>query len=104
RQHVDELTKVEQSLRRSGENLRVVLGAAPVALVLTRLRDQHVVLANERCAALFEVPLDEVVGQRTRDYYVVPDERDKVIGTLVEQGQLDAVLVRLKKRGGQEFW
>ncbi len=40
RDHVDELTRVEQALRRSGENLRIVLGAAPVALVLTRLRDQ----------------------------------------------------------------
>jgi diguanylate cyclase (GGDEF)-like protein/PAS domain S-box-containing protein len=104
RQHVDELTKVEQALRRSGENLRIVLGAAPVALVLTRLRDQHVVLANERCATLFDVPLDEVVGQRTRDYYAVPNERDELIGKLVKHGQLDSVLVRLKKRGGEEFW
>jgi diguanylate cyclase (GGDEF)-like protein/PAS domain S-box-containing protein len=104
REHVDELTRVEQALRRSGENLRIVLGAAPVALVLTRLRDQHVVLANERCARLFEVPLDEVVGQRTRDYYVVPEERDQMIGHLLQQGQLDNWLVRLKKRTGQEFW
>lgn len=102
--HVDELTKVEQALRRSGDNLRIVLGAAPVALVLTRLRDQHVVLANERCAALFEIPLEEVVGQRTRDYYAVPEERDALIERLVTQGQLDSVLVRLKKRSGQEFW
>ncbi len=104
RQHVDELTKVGQALRRSGENLSIVLGAAPVALVLTRLRDQHVVLANERCAALFEVPLEEVVGQRTRDYYAVPEQRDALIDKLVAQGQLDSELVRLKKRGGQEFW
>ena len=104
RDHVDELTRVEQALRRSGENLRIVLGAAPVALVLTRLRDQHVVLANERCAALFEVPLEEVVGQRTRDYYVTPEERDKVIGALSEQGNLDSALVRLKTRSGREFW
>jgi diguanylate cyclase (GGDEF)-like protein/PAS domain S-box-containing protein len=104
REHVDELTRVEQALRRSDENLRIVLGAAPVALVLTRLRDQHVVLANERCAALFEVPLDEVVGQRTRDYYVVPEERDEVIGALIQQGHLDSALVRLRKRGGKEFW
>jgi diguanylate cyclase (GGDEF)-like protein/PAS domain S-box-containing protein len=104
REHVDELTRVEQALRRSSENLRIVLGAAPVALVLTRLRDQHVVLANERCAALFEVPLDEVVGQRTRDFYVTPEERDQVIGPLIEQGHLDSALVRLKKRSGKEFW
>jgi diguanylate cyclase (GGDEF)-like protein/PAS domain S-box-containing protein len=104
REHVDELTRVEQALRRSGENLRIVLGAAPVALVLTRLRDQHVVLGNERCAALFEVPLEEVVGQRTRDYYVVPAERDEVIGRLAQVGRLDSELVRLKKRSGQEFW
>lgn len=104
RDHVDELTRVEQALRRSGENLRIVLGAAPVALVLTRLNDQNVVLANERCAALFEVPLEEVVGQRTRDYYVTPEERDQIINRLGKQGQLDSVLVRLKKRGGQEFW
>jgi diguanylate cyclase (GGDEF)-like protein/PAS domain S-box-containing protein len=104
RDHVDELTRVEQALRRSGENLRIVLGAAPVALVLTRLRDQHVVLANERCAALFDIPLEEVVGQRTRDYYVNPEERDEIIGQLSEHGALDSRLVRLKKRGGQEFW
>jgi len=104
REHVDELTRVEQALRRSGENLRIVLGAAPVALVLTRLRDQHVVLANERCAALFRVPLREVIGQRTRDYYADPEERDVVIGRLVRERQLDSVLVRLKKRGGQLFW
>jgi len=104
REHVDELTRVEQALRRSGENLRIVLGAAPVALVLTRLRDQHVVLANERCAALFEVPLDEVVGQVTREYYANPEERDKIVNVLVERGQVDAVLVRLKKRSGTQFW
>jgi len=104
RDHVDELTRVEQALRRSGDNLRLVLGAAPVALVLTRLKDQHVVLANERCAALFGVPLDEVVGQRTRDYYVVPEERDRIMDVVAERGQLDSVLVRLKERGGREFW
>lgn len=104
REHVDELTRVEQALRRSGENLRIVLGAAPVALVLTRLRDQHVVLANERCAALFGVPLEEVVGQRTRDYYVDPAERDQMIELLSQRGQLDSHLVRLKKRSGEEFW
>jgi diguanylate cyclase (GGDEF)-like protein/PAS domain S-box-containing protein len=104
REHVDELTRVEQALRRSGENLRIVLGAAPVALVLTRLRDQHVVLANERCAALFEVPLNEIVGQRTRDYYANPEERDQMIELLMQNGQLDSHLVRLRKRNGQEFW
>jgi diguanylate cyclase (GGDEF)-like protein/PAS domain S-box-containing protein len=104
RDHVDELTRVEQSLRRSGENLRIVLGAAPVALVLTRLDDQHVVLANERAAALFDVPLAEVVGERTSDYYVAPEERAQIIGRLVREGQLDSVLVRFKKRTGREFW
>jgi diguanylate cyclase (GGDEF)-like protein/PAS domain S-box-containing protein len=104
REHVDELTRVEQALRRSGENLRTVLGAAPVALVLTRLRDQSVVLANERCADLFEIPLSEVVGQHTSDYYVTPEEREQLIARLVQQGQLDSMLVRLKKRSGKEFW
>ncbi len=104
REHVDELTRVEQALRRSGENLRIVLGAAPVALVLTRLRDQNVVLANERCAALFEVPLAEVVGEKTPEYYADPAERERVIGQLIEQGQLDSALVRLKRRGGATFW
>jgi diguanylate cyclase (GGDEF)-like protein/PAS domain S-box-containing protein len=104
REHVDELTRVEQSLRRSGENLRIVLGAAPVALVLTRLNDRHVVLANERSAALFEVPLEETVGQLTTDYYVNPAERDDIIRRLAKTGELDSVLVRLRKRSGTEFW
>lgn len=104
REHVDELTRVERALRRSGDNLRIVLGAAPVALVLTRLHEEHVVLANERCAALLCVPLEEMVGQRTRDYYAVPEEGERMNGQLTVSGQLDGELVRLKKRGGQEFW
>jgi diguanylate cyclase (GGDEF)-like protein/PAS domain S-box-containing protein len=104
REHVDELTRVEQALRRSGENLRIVLGAAPVALVLTRLADEHVMLANERAAAVFGVPLESVVGQRTLDYYAVPEDRARLIERLVEQGYIDSYLVRLKRRDGQEFW
>lgn len=104
REHVDQLTRVEQALRRSGDNLRILLGAAPVALLLTRLGDQLVVLSNERAAALFCVPLEEMVGQRTGDYYAEPDEREQMMDRLRHGGQLDSWLVRLKKRGGEEFW
>ena len=75
----------ELAVRRSEQNLRTLFAAAPVPLVLSRERDQTVLLANQRAADLFEVPLDEVVGQRSPDYYVNRAERDAVVAQLLQR-------------------
>ena len=73
-------------------------------LVLSRERDQTVLLANQRAADLFGVPLDEVVGQRSPDYYVDRAERDAIVGLLHRDGRVEDALTRMRKRNGAQFW
>jgi diguanylate cyclase (GGDEF)-like protein/PAS domain S-box-containing protein len=94
----------ELAVRRSEQNVRALFEAAPVPLILSRVRDQVVLLANQRAADLFEVPLDEVVGQRSPDFYVNKDERDAVVEQLLTQGYAENSLARFRTRAGRLFW
>jgi diguanylate cyclase (GGDEF)-like protein/PAS domain S-box-containing protein len=94
----------EQAVRRSEQNVRALFEAAPVALVLSRLSDTQVLMANHRAADLFEIPLTEVEGQRTPEYYVDVDERERLLGVLRVEGRFENHAVRLRTRTGREFW
>ena len=58
-------TKVNErtrDLQESEANLRALVDFSPVAMVLTRLADSTVLMANRRAGAMFDVPLHEIVG------------------------------------------
>jgi len=94
----------EIAVRRSEQNVRTLFAAAPAPLILSRVRDQMVLLANQRAADLFEVPLEQVVGQRSPDYYVNKDERDAVVDALLRNGRVENALARFRTLGGRLFW
>lgn len=94
----------ELAVRESEERIRRVFEAAPVALILSRASDRKVLLANPVAARVFEVPIEQVVGQQTPDYYVDPSDRDRIVQTLLEQGFADGVVTRLRTATGREFW
>ena len=52
-----------RELAESEANLRALVDFSPVAMVLTRLSDSKIVLANRRAAAMFEVPLHAIQGR-----------------------------------------
>jgi len=94
----------ELAVRQSEQNVRALFAAAPVALILSRVRDQQVLLANQRAADLFEVPLEDVLGQRSPDYYVNKEERDAVVDQLLQTGRVENSLARFRTRSGRQFW
>lgn len=94
----------EAAVRNSAQSLRTLFAAAPVPLVLTRIDDRRVVLANQRAADLFEMPLSEVVGQRTPDYYVDQEQREVLVQKLLRDGRVEESAVRLRTRTGKELW
>ncbi|HMJ13456.1 MAG TPA: diguanylate cyclase [Polyangiaceae bacterium] len=94
----------EFAVTQGAQSLRALFAAAPVALVLSRLSDKTVVLANQRAADLFEVPLSQVVGEKTPDYYVDPAERDEIVARLVRDGHIEQGATRMRTRTGREFW
>jgi len=94
----------ELAVRQSEQNVRALFAAAPVPLILSRVRDQMVLLANQRASDLFEVPLEDVVGQRSPDFYVHKEERDAVVDQLLQTGRAENSLARFRTRSGRQFW
>jgi diguanylate cyclase (GGDEF)-like protein/PAS domain S-box-containing protein len=94
----------EAAVRQSARSIRALFAAAPVPLVLTSVSDGRVLLANQRAADLYGVPLADIVGERAPDYYVDPAERDRLLEEVRSAGQVDGFEARMRTRSGEEFW
>lgn len=91
------LTETEAGLRKLFE-------AAPISLVLSKRSDAVVTMANERAAAMFDVPLEEVVGQHAPNYWVDPEDRVRLGTKVAETGHVQGLEARLQTRTGKAFW
>jgi diguanylate cyclase (GGDEF)-like protein/PAS domain S-box-containing protein len=100
---VAERERAEARVRRSEDNLRKLFEVAPVSLVLTSAVEKRVILANWRTSELFEIPLEEMVGQRPTDYYVNPEERDRLLARVQQEGHVENFEALLKTATGRVF-
>jgi diguanylate cyclase (GGDEF)-like protein/PAS domain S-box-containing protein len=91
-----------EALKKSEESFRQLFQAAPVALVLSRASDASVIEGNARASALFEVPLDEVRGQRTPDFWAKPEDRKRALNALATLGRAE-LEAEFKTASGRTF-
>lgn len=94
----------EAAVRRSEHSVRALFAAAPVAMCLVSLENDTVVFGNQSCADLFGLPLEELEGQRSPDYYVNPADRERILSAVRGEGAAEAVTVHMRRRNGEEFW
>ncbi len=100
---VAERLKAESRLIQSEANLRSLFEISPVVLVLTRVSDQRVTLANRRALDLFEVQEDEVIGQRAPDFWVDPSDRKRLLDRVREEGHVTGVEAELRTTSHRQF-
>ena len=85
-------TKISErtrDLQESEANLRALVDFSPVAMVLTRIADNTVLLANRRAGDDFDVPLEEIQGRKTPQHWVNLAERDRYLGQVLRHGRVD---------------
>ncbi|MBX7099086.1 MAG: diguanylate cyclase [Myxococcaceae bacterium] len=91
-------------LRSEEENLRALIDASPVPLVVTRASDHKVIFGNRRALGLFEVPEYQMPGMDAGLFWVSQGDRATFLETLLGQGRIDGLEVRLRTATGREFW
>ncbi len=98
-----ERERAEARVQHSEDNLRKLFEVSPVSLVLTSAAEKRVILANRRTSELFEVDPQRLVGQRPSDFYVDPDERERLLARVVKEGHVDNYEATLKTATGRIF-
>jgi len=94
----------EGAVRRSEQSIRALFAAAPIAMVLVRSEDSTVLFGNKRCAEMFGYSLEELQGKKSPDYYVDLKVRERVLGRVLAEGQIDGEVVEMRRRNGETFW
>jgi diguanylate cyclase (GGDEF)-like protein/PAS domain S-box-containing protein len=93
-----------RDLQDSEANLRDLIDFSPVTMVLTRISDSTVLLANRRAVAMFEVPLDEIQGRHTLQHWVNPVHRQQYLEHVLRHGRIDDFEAEMQTSSGRTFW
>ena len=91
-------------MNRFDQQLRVLLEASPIPLIISRVSDGKILYANKHLGELVGLTPDELIGRETPDFYADPDDRKYVLKRLTEDGYLQDHEVRIKDKDGQVLW
>ncbi len=98
------LVKAELAVRESEEQFRAIASATPVPVLVSRLSDGLILYANAQLASLLNIPLEELIGRSTPDFYFNPGDRPKVLDALAQDGFLQNYELHCQKSDGTPFW
>jgi PAS domain S-box-containing protein len=92
------------TIRRNANDLRNLFDASPMPMVLSGVASGSVLLANRAALDYFELPQARVAESHTRDFYVDPDDRQRVEDELARSQQLDRYECQIKTARGHRRW
>ena len=93
-----------RDLRESEANLKALVEFSPAAMVLTRISDSRVLLANRRASAMFEVPLEEIHNRDAPGHWVNLEERKRYLEQVFRTGRADDFESEMRTASGKTFW
>lgn len=93
--------QTENALIESEKNLQAIFELTPVPLVITKLYDGEVIMANEATELMFGYKSDEVVGKHGVDLFMDGEDQIKFTEELKKKGKVNLVEVTLKTKSNQ---
>ena len=98
------LVKAELAVRESEQQFRAIASATPVPVLVSRLSDGLILYANAQSASLLNIPLEELIGSSTADFYFNLGDRPHTLDALAKDGYLQDYELHCKKSDGTPFW
>jgi PAS domain S-box-containing protein len=92
------------ALAESEELLSTVYDLTPVALAVTRQSDSTILLSNTMAPEMMGVDKEEYVGSKASAFYSDPEERQRILEMLREEGSVRNLEFCTKKADGTPFW
>lgn len=96
--------RAEQALRRSEQQLRMIVEATPVPVLISARADGRILYANAEAGPLLGLDATAPAGHRALEFYHDPQDRRRLLAALDRDGVVDRYEIRLKKHDGEPFW
>lgn len=101
---ITERKLVEKELKESEKRLRSIIESSPIPMVITKVSEGIIIMANESLGKLFKISLSDAIGQKSPDFYSNSQDRKKILKILMKDGVVDNYELILKKSDQELFW
>ena len=104
---VHDITKQKataEALEAANAHTETILQAITVPVLISRVKSGEIGYANEHLAELVRMPLDQLVGNATPNFYVRNEDRTAVVGKIQKVGSVNNYQLQLRRTDGEAFW
>ena len=95
---------LEQEAEESKERLRLMIQMSPFPIIISRLKDDQLMLINNKAGALFGLDVKHPGNFKTVDYFAEPEKRKELLTKLEKHPVVDDFEFLVKPRKGEPFW
>jgi diguanylate cyclase (GGDEF)-like protein/PAS domain S-box-containing protein len=96
--------RLQQSLAESETQLRQMVEAAPLPLLIVRASDQKLVYVNERALEQFGLNVDTALSRSLAEFHVDDESRTRLAHAISRDGTVRDFEVNLLDARGRSFW
>lgn len=95
---------LSQEAEESKERLRLMIQMSPFPIIISRLKDDQLMLINNKAGALFGLDVKHPGNFKTVDYFAEPSKRMELLAKLEKHPVVDDFEFLVKPRKGEPFW
>ena len=96
--------RLQQTLAESETQLRHLVEAAPLPLLIVRATDQQLLYVNERALEQFGLNVDTALTHSMSQFHVDPESRARLAAAISRDGSVRDFEVHLRGASGKTFW
>ncbi|OQY43648.1 MAG: hypothetical protein B6242_14285 [Anaerolineaceae bacterium 4572_78] len=100
----DKMQGLNSSLTESEKRLTTIVETVPIPVLITRSEDGTILYANSQAASLIGDSLENMVGQKTPDFYKNAEDRRKILAQLSQEGFIHDYELQIKQADGKTLW
>ena len=101
---VTDRTLAERRLRESEERFRAIAEGVPTGIVISSLPEGRIIFGNAEASSIFRAPIAHALGRRVDEYYVDPQDRQRVLELVKTDGLVDRLELHFRRPDGSTFW
>ncbi len=94
-----------KELKNTKAKIPMIIQASPFPIIISALKDDRLLLVNEKASALFNIDMKNIKKFRTEEYFVDPNARRELLQKLSVSPTVENFQAVLRKPGTEEsFW